>query len=162
MKDVPGYEGLYAVTSCGKVWSYRYKKFMKPCICSGYEFVVLYKDGKHHNELVHRIVANAYIENPNNLPQVNHKDENKQNNCVNNLEWCDRKYNINYGNGKWKAASTRRKKVICVETGQTYTSQTECANKIGTTVANLNAHLNGKTSICCGLHFKTIGGDVYG
>ena len=98
MRDVVGYEGLYAVTSCGKVWSYKNKKFLESSANKrGYLRVNLYKNGKLKNFLVHRLVAEAYIPNPDNLPQVNHKDECKTNNCLQNLEWCNAKYNANYG-----------------------------------------------------------------
>ena len=82
MKDIRGYEGLYAITSCGKVWSYRRKKFLKPgVIQGGYLNVVLTnKDGQQKNHRVHRLVAEAYIPNPEGKEQVNHKDENKYNN----------------------------------------------------------------------------------
>ena len=98
MKDIKGYEGLYAVTSCGKVWSYKYKKFLKPgANGDGYLHVNLCKNGKAKKYYIHRLVAEAYMPNPDNLPQINHKDENKENNCLQNLEWCDAKYNSNYG-----------------------------------------------------------------
>ena len=98
MKDVVGYEGLYAVTSCGKVWSYRNECFLKPrANRGGYLYVNLFKDGEKKTYYVHRLVAEAYIPNTENLPQINHKDENKTNNCLQNLEWCDAKYNANYG-----------------------------------------------------------------
>lgn len=63
----------------------------------GYLRVSICKDGINKHHLVHRLVARAFIENENNLPQVNHKDENPANNCVDNLEWCTAKYNMNYG-----------------------------------------------------------------
>lgn len=98
MKDIKNYEGSYAITSCGKVWSYINECFLKPYTDNdGYLRVNLYKDGKMKQYLIHRLVADAYIPNPDNLPQVNHKDENKANNCLQNLEWCDAKYNVNYG-----------------------------------------------------------------
>ena len=98
MKDIKGYEGLYGITSCGKVWSYKYKKFLKPkCEKNGYLRVQLCKNGEVKTYSLHRLVAQAYLPNPENLPQVNHKDENKANNCLQNLEWCDQKYNHNYG-----------------------------------------------------------------
>ena len=98
MKDVVGYESLYAVTSCGKVWSYQSKKFLKPVVAkNGYMRIMLYKDGQRKMYSLHRLVAMTYLPNPENLPEVNHKDENKTNNCIQNLEWCDRKYNHNYG-----------------------------------------------------------------
>lgn len=60
-------------------------------------YVNLYKNNGYKSKAVHRLVAKAFIPNPNNLPQINHKDENPLNNCVNNLEWCTAKYNVNYG-----------------------------------------------------------------
>ena len=95
-KDVKGYEGLYQVYDFGNVRSLdrtinsrsicgrRLKQFNDK---NGYKKVVLFKKGSHIYIGVHRLVAQAFIPNPNNYPQVNHKDENKSNNCVNNLEW---------------------------------------------------------------------------
>lgn len=65
-------------------------------ISNGYFVVQLCKNNKRKNHLVHRLVAEHFIENPKSLPEINHKDEDKANNMVNNLEWCTRKYNMNY------------------------------------------------------------------
>ena len=98
MKDIKNYEGLYAITSCGKVWSYRRKKFLKPDINQGgYYRIGLCKNGEVKKYLIHRLVAEAYLPNPEDLPQVNHKDEIKTHNYLQNLEWCNSKYNQNYG-----------------------------------------------------------------
>jgi len=77
---------------------------------SGYLIVSLYKNGKHYNRSVHRLVAQTFISNPNNLQQVNHKDGNKENNCVDNLEWCTQSENMKhaYKNGLTKAQATGR------------------------------------------------------
>lgn len=110
-KDVKGYEGLYQVSNLGRVRSldrvvkasYNSTMLKKGKILkqqkneNGYLYVFLTKDKKEKNCRVHRLVAEAFIPNPLKLPQVNHKDENKLNNCVENLEWCDGKYNCNYG-----------------------------------------------------------------
>ena len=94
MKDVVGYEGLYAVTSCGKVWSYKSKKFLKPKDNrDGYFRVWLYKDNERKSYFIHRLVAEAYIPNPENLPEVDHIDNNKSHNYLNNLQWITRKDN---------------------------------------------------------------------
>ena len=98
MKNIKGYEGLYGITTEGEVYSYKSKKFLKPRTNrGGYLKVSLFKDRKEKTYYIHRLVAEAYIPNPENLPQINHKDENKTNNCLQNLEWCDAKYNSNYG-----------------------------------------------------------------
>lgn len=96
----------YIVYSDGKVWSKRYKRFLKGNIVRGYLVVCL----NHKMKLVHRLVAESFIPNPDNLPQVNHKDENKLNNSVENLEWCDAKYNTNYGTGIQRQWETKHNK----------------------------------------------------
>ena len=101
MKDIKGYEGLYAVTSCGKVYSYKNKKFLKPRKGSnGYFQVNLCKDGKMKQYLIHRLVAEAYIPNPDNLPQVDHIDGNKTHNYLNNLQWITNRDNCRKSNNK--------------------------------------------------------------
>ena len=113
MKDIKNYEGLYAVTSCGKVWSYRNEKFLKPKVNNdGYLRVNLYKDRKAKTYTIHRLVAEAYIPNTDNLPQINHKDENKTNNCLQNPEWCDSKYNANYGTHIEKMSNSLKKPIL--------------------------------------------------
>ena len=88
MKDIVGYEGLYAITSCGKVCSYLRKKFLKPRTDkNGYLKVNLCKDGMMKTYRVHRLVAEAYIPNTDNLPQVDHIDNDKTHNYLNNLQW---------------------------------------------------------------------------
>ena len=116
-KPVVGYEGLYEVSSLGIVRSLdRYDSrncFRKGRILKlndngrGYLDVQLCSNGKVKHHLVHRLVAEAFIPNPYNLPQVNHRDENPSNDNVDNLEWCDAKYNINYGTGLTRAIDTK-------------------------------------------------------
>lgn len=98
---IKGYESMYEVSDKGRVRSIKFGKerILKPLrnTC-GYLQVDLWKNGEHKMYLVHRLVAQTFTPNPDNLTEVNHKDEDKDNNSVQNLEWCDRKYNINYGN----------------------------------------------------------------
>lgn len=127
-RDIVGYEGLYQVSNLGRVRSmdrydnlkhFRKGKILIQHIYTGYLYVSLCKNGKIKMYRVHRLVAMAFIPNPNNLPQVNHKDENKQSNIVENLEWCDARYNMNYGTaierrsnsnkGKKRSEETRKK-----------------------------------------------------
>lgn len=100
-KDIKGYEGKYQISNLGNVKSLNYNKIGVEKLLSfwksKYLYVNLYKNNKGKTFKVHTLVAEAFIPNPNNYPQVNHKDENKHNNCVNNLEWCTAKYNCNYG-----------------------------------------------------------------
>lgn len=97
MRDIPGYEGHYAATSCGKIWSHKRQRFLKPEIVhNGYERVCLCKDSECRKWRVHTLVALTYLDNPNNYTEINHKDENKRNNCIQNLEWCSHQQNINY------------------------------------------------------------------
>lgn len=114
-KDIEGYEG-YQVSNEGRVKSLNYKRTKQEKILKGnniglgYFQVKLYKDGKYEMKLVHRLVAETFLENPNHYDQVNHKDENKENNCVDNLEWCDRDYNCNYGTRNQKIGESSRKR----------------------------------------------------
>lgn len=97
MKDIKGYKGLYAITKDGKVWSYGVNSRRKPQggwmkpqpIGKGYLIVMIKRDGKYKHPLVHRLVAQAYIPNPKRLKEVNHKDGDRTNNIVENLEWVD-------------------------------------------------------------------------
>ena len=104
---VVGYEN-YLIYPDGKVFSTKSNKFLKPNITpQGYKSVELFNNNGSKRLLIHRLVAQAFIPNPENLPQVNHKDENPSNNSMDNLEWCTAKYNMNYGNG----AITRHQKI---------------------------------------------------
>lgn len=100
-KDVKGYEGKYQISNFGNVKSLNYNNMKKEKLLSfwksKYLYVNLYKNNKGKSFQVHRLVAEAFIPNPDNLPEVNHKDEDKLNNNVSNLEWCTTKYNCNYG-----------------------------------------------------------------
>ncbi len=97
-KDIKGYEGIYQVSNTGKIKSIKRNIILKNIIHHyGYLIVQLNKNGVGKDFSVHRLVAGAFIPNTDNLPQVNHKDENKLNNNVENLEWCTAGYNTNYG-----------------------------------------------------------------
>lgn len=161
MREIPNYEGLYAVTSCGKVWSYRSKQFLTPRKSKkGYLTVLLCNKGNMREFKIHRLVADAYIPNPDNLPQVNHKDENKQNNCIANLEWCTNAYNRNYGTRNERAAigisKAKMKPCMCVETGQIYSSAIEAARDTNLCKESINRCCRGERKTYTNRHWKYI------
>lgn len=98
VKPIKGWENLYTISSDGKVFSIRSGKYLKPRLSmDGYERVALCRGRNYTREYrVHRLVAEAFIDNPDNLPQVNHKDFNVRNNYFENLEWCTNKDNAHY------------------------------------------------------------------
>ena len=121
-KDIEGFEGRYQVSSCGRVKSLsHFQSFGNQGMriiperllkygnrANGYMMVVLCKDNIRKSCNVHRLVAQAFIPNPNNLPQVNHIDENKHNNNVDNLEWVTSKENINHGTSLKRRSESQR------------------------------------------------------
>ena len=150
-KDIVGYEGLYQVSDKGRV---RSLKFGKERILRsrrdgcGYLQVILCKNGEMKTFRIHRIVAQAFILNPNNLPEVNHKDENKINNSVENLEWCDRKYNNNFGTINQRRAEKRSKPVLqYTKTGKfvkEWKSLMDVQRNLGCSNAHISDCCNGK------------------
>lgn len=163
MKDIKGYEHLYAITSCGKVWSYRLKRFLKQSLVGPYLVVNLRDNNGNRKQFkVHRLVAQTYIPNPNNLPLVNHKNEIKTNNYINNLEWCNEKYNSNYGtrNEKNSVSNRGNKKqsmsVKCIETGIIYASMREAERNTGISNASISACCLGKRETAGGYHWEKV------
>lgn len=145
MKEIKNFEELYQVNELGQIWSIKNKKYLKQTLCkNGYLYVGLHKNKIRKNILVHRIVAEAFIPNPNNLPEVNHKDENPQNNSVNNLEWCDSRYNKNYG-----TSIQRRKEKLSKKVYQ-YTLDGELVREwISATEAGRNGFSQSNINNCC-------------
>ena len=125
-KPIKGYEGLYEVDNLARVFSVdrvvtvndngriydkplKGKKIKQAMHSKGYKVVALTKEGKMKSFFVHRLVAEAFIPNPNSLPMINHIDEDKTNNLSENLEWCDSSYNMMYGNARAKRMRTLKK-----------------------------------------------------
>lgn len=161
-RDIEGYEGLYQISNLGRVKSLgntmlRKEKILKPnkhnC---GYYRVELSKNNKQKWYYIHRLVAQAFIPNPDDLLFINHKDEDKTNNAVGNLEYCTARYNCNYGTHNERIAKALSKKVLCVETGVIYQSTQEIQRKIGLPQSNICLCCNGKQKTCGGYHWKYI------
>lgn len=123
------YKGVkYEVCNDGRIYSFHTHKILKPKVTKkGYLQVhVGGREGTYKQ--LHRIIAEVFIPNPNNLPQVNHKDDNKLNNSADNLEWCTNKYNANYGNRNYNLRLSHAKPIINKETGQCFLSVGECSD----------------------------------
>lgn len=159
MKDIPNYEGEYAATRDGQIWTYKRNRFLKPAIDKdGYHYVTLSQKGKARAYRVHRLVLMTYqpIENVD-LWQVNHKDENKSNNNLDNLEWMTLKDNINYGTGIARGHEKLSMKIRCIETGQIFNSQMEVAKFLGhKTSSNICSYLKGRQHTCGGYHWEKV------
>lgn len=168
-REVEGYEG-YQVSNFGRVKSLNYQRtnqerVLRPLkISSGYLQVVLWKDRKAKRLLVHRLVAQAYIPNPNNYPQVNHKDEDKTNNCVENLEWVTASYNTNFGTRNERIMATHNTRKTCRAeqpviasrngTERLFKSQMEAARQLGLYVGCVNNCLLGRQHHAGGWAFR--------
>lgn len=155
-KPVVGYEALYEVSNWGRVKSL---KFGKERILkqgkdkkTGYLHVVLCKNNIKKTFLVHRLVAEAFIPNPNNYKEVNHKDEDKTNNSVDNLEWCDRKYNQNYGTIIERLSKPVLQYDLEENLIREWASAMECSR---------NGYSNGHVSECCRGERKTHKGFIW-
>jgi hypothetical protein len=164
-KDIKGYEGLYQVSNYGRIRSldrYIIYKNGKVIFKRGqfkrirkdsrdlYMLVDLSKDDSRETKLVHRLVADAFIRNQNNLPQVNHKDENKKNNNADNLEWCNQKYNTNYGTCIARIVKNNKdnyerlsKNVVCLNDMKVFKSTIEAGNYYNVDCSNVSRVCNG-------------------
>ena len=147
---IKGYESQYQVSDQGRVKSLKFGKERirkQVRIPKGYLQVQLWKNGEMKWYLVHRLVAQAFIPNPNNLPEVNHKDEDKENNSVQNLEWCDRKYNVNYGTGIQRQAEKLSTPVLQYTKSGEFVKEWKSASDVQ---INLNYNQSNISKCCTG------------
>ena len=162
-KKINGYS-RYEVSNRGKIRNIHTKKEKSTRVTAkGYVVATLKENGIRSSKYIHRLVAEAFISNPKNLPQVNHKDENKQNNNVENLEWCNAIYNVNYGTGierrtkKIKGITKNNKSVIQKDKDgniiNAYISTEEAGRKLNVCSSHIGQVANGKR--------KTAGGYIW-
>ena len=169
-KPIQGFPN-YQVSNLGNIKSINYRhtnkeKVLNPTLCNSYYNVQLYNENGLKKCNIHRLVAEAFIPNPNNYPVVNHKDENKANNMVwvnedgsidydkSNLEWCSQKYNCNYGKRNEKIGNRVRKKITQYskkgEKIKEWRSLTDASKTLNISLSDI--------SLCCSGKLKSAGG----
>lgn len=150
MKDIKGYEGHYAITEDGQVWSYKSSQFLTPLIDKdGYYKVSLSLDGIQKQFFIHRLVAQTYLPNLDNKPTVDHLNGIITDNHINNLQWAT--YSEQNLNQHWQ--KKRRKPVLCKETDIQYNGITEVNKVLGLNMGHLSECLHGKRNTCGGYHW---------
>ena len=178
-RDIEGYEGLYQVSNKGRVksverivWDNRgyYKtiqeKILKPEKTKwGYLRVVLCRDNKKKHYMIHRLVGQVFLENPQNLPVINHIDENKENNCSSNLEWCSISYNNNYNDRTKKIAEKLSKPVFSIDKISglilEFPSAHEASRQTGINQSHICDCCNGKRKSAGGYYWHYAENDSY-
>lgn len=153
-KDISNYEGLYQISNLGRVKSLSKKsgflilkeRIMKPTIKdNGYYQIALYKNKKGCKKYIHRLVAEAFIPNPNNYPCINHKDYNKANNNVDNIEWCSYSQNNTYSNCQVVAGASKRIPVLQCDKNGVILKEWECSLRAGQELGFSNSSI----TACC-------------
>ena len=151
INEIKGFEEFegYGITSCGRVYSFKTKRFLKPIKNNRGYLQVQLTNGTQHKKTVkiHRLVVLAYIPNPNNYDTVDHIDENKEHNYINNLRWMTREENKNRS---WC------KKVYCVELDKVFESAAAAARELGLDRSNISNVCNGKRNKTGGYHFQFV------
>ena len=169
-RDVVGYEGRYQVSSMGRVKSLERKdclgrtvkeRILKPVVRGkGYLKVGLCAGGKKKHFFVHRLVCQAFHDNPDNKPQVNHLNEDKKDNRACNLEWCTRRENCNHGTRNKRSAKNRSKSVgqytLDGELVKIWPSATEAQRQVGFGQGNICQAANGKFKQVYGFTWKYV------
>lgn len=156
-KPIKGYENRYLISDKGEVKSIKHNKILKKELRRNYWSVQLFNGVKYKHFSIHRLVGLNFIDNPDNLPYINHKDENKLNNNVNNLEWCTCSYNINYGTSITRSKEKKSVSILKLskngEILNTYNSISDAEKETGIYNSNIVK--------CCKGERKTAGGYIW-
>ena len=167
-KDIPNYNGLYKASNLGRIKNKKniiLKNYLNKR--TGYIYTHISVNGKPKNIRTHRLVAQAFIPNPENKPYVNHKDGNKQNNTISNLEWCTPKENSKHAKDvlhidfskRWKVSIIKRQKKVMRSDGKIYNSIKEAKENINNKHAHIVEVCEGKLKTACGYGWKYYKGD---
>lgn len=158
-KDIEEYEGLYQVSNLGRVKRIKSDRILKGCKhINGYLGVTVYKNSIAYTKYIHRLVADSFIPNTENKPQINHIDENKTNNVISNLEWSTAKENSNHGTRTERSSKTQSIPIIAtnIKTGESteFYGSNECARRLGLHKQNISKVLKGERKQTGGYTFK--------
>ena len=162
-KPVVGFEGLYEVSNHGRVRSLNFKNTNTVQIMTlsmarnGYLIARLMKDGRKYHVLVHRAVAMAFLDNPHQFPVINHKDECKTNNSVENLEWCTQSYNIKYGTATSRIAKALSVPVLQYGKDGTFIKGWKSAHEVSRELGIDRKSIR----LCCSGEYRTAGGYIW-
>lgn len=162
MREIKGLNGRYLIRESGEIYSLYSNKVIKPRLSkNGYLIVDLFVEGTRYQKLVHRLVAETFINNPLNDPVINHKDYDKLNNHISNLEWCTQKYNLEYSGTIKKAnkATSKAVKQIAIKTDQViniYNSMMNAERETGIKNSNISECCSGKRKTAGGFKWKIV------
>ena len=171
-RDINGYEGYYQVSNLGKIWSKKTNRILSHHSDSntGYCRLILRRNGKNIGCLVHRLVAEAFIDNPYNKPEVNHLDEDKTNNNMANLEWCTKLENENWGTKRERCVKNTNYELIAEQNRKpvnqytldgilirTWRTANDCKRKLGYDNSSIAKCCNGKLKTAYGYRWGYCG-----
>lgn len=164
-EEVYGFDSLYEISNLGRLrtkhhgargYQKEYRYIEPRDNGKGYLCFNLKSNHTQKTVYVHRLVANAFVANPNKHTEINHKDENKRNNSADNLEWCSHINNCNYGTRNERAKAKRTRKIICNETGVIYNSVEQAAEIMGVGKTAISNCLHGRTKTCAGYTWRLV------